>query len=114
MTSGQRWEKRGRLSFYIQPDNLLYLSQECIEEAQELMRGIDKYKVCVSDGFQTFSIVPRNGHLKMRVPQLIKDIIESNTLTWYELEELIREHDEFGDTTRRLFEYLPIRREWIQ
>ena len=114
MTSGQRWEQKGRLSFYVMPDNLLYLSQECLEEAQELMRGIDKYKVCVSDGWQTFSIVPKNGHLKTHVPQLIKDIMESNTLTWYELEELIREHDEYGDTTRTLFEYVSIRREWIK
>ena len=114
MNSGQRWEQRGRLSFYIQPDNLLYLSQECIEEAQELMHDINNYKVCVTDGFKTFSIVPINGHLKMRVPQLIKDIMESETLTWYELRELISEHDEYGDIAKILFEYVSIRREWIK
>ena len=114
MTSGQRWEKRGRLSFYIQPDNLLYLSQECIEETKELMYDINNYKVCVTDGFQTFSIVPRNGHLKGRVPQLIKSIMDSETLNWCDLRELTCEHDEQGAIISAQFEYLPIRREWIK
>ena len=114
MTSGQRWEQKGRLSFYVQPDNLLYLSQECVEEAQELMYGIENYKLCVSDGLQSFSIVPRNGHLKGRVPQLIKGIMDCETLSWCDLRELTCEHDEHGAIISALFDYLPIRREWLK
>ena len=114
MTSGQKWEKKGRLSFYIQPDSLLYLSQESVKDAQELIREIKHYKIYVTDGFQTFYIIPKNGRLKGRVPQLIKSIMESETLTWCDLRELICEHDEYGDITKILFEYVSIRMEWIK